>query len=200
MTSSVKEYHHGNLYAALLTEAEKLLPETGAAGLSLREVARRTGVSHGAPRRHFPDKQALLSALAENGYERLGAQLDAALDGAEGTFTERLTAFATAYVDFAVRHGALLDLMFTSKNWPDADHLLRANERAFAAPVQLLARARAVGEITDGDAERVDMAVLAVLQGLAVMAHAGLAGTRPMADVVSGTVTTLADGLRPRRS
>jgi AcrR family transcriptional regulator len=198
MTSSAKDYHHGNLYAALLTEAEKLLPETGPAGLSLREVARRAGVSHGAPRRHFADRQALLSALAESGYERLGAELDAALAGAEGTFTERLTVFATAYVDFAVRHGALLELMFASKNWPDAEHLLRANERAFAAPVSLLEQARGDGDIADADVDRVNMAVLAVLQGLAVMAHAGLAGSRPMNDVVSGTVTTLADGLRPR--
>ena len=75
-----RTYHHGNLRAALLEEAERAL----AAGedLSLRELARRAGVSHAAPRRHFADKQALLDALATDGFERLGRELDAAMSSA----------------------------------------------------------------------------------------------------------------------
>ncbi len=56
--------------------------ERGVQELSLRELAREVGVSHGAPRRHFPDRQALLDALAEAGFARLGAELRAAVDGA----------------------------------------------------------------------------------------------------------------------
>ena len=69
--------------------------------LSLRELAREVGVSHGAPRRHFPDRQALLDALAEAGFERLGAELRGALEGAGEDFQARLQATATAYVRFA---------------------------------------------------------------------------------------------------
>ena len=69
-----RPYHHGNLRAALLEPAERALRERGVGGLSLRELAREVGVSHAAPRRHFADKQALLDALAEDGFERLGAR------------------------------------------------------------------------------------------------------------------------------
>ena len=79
MTSTARTYHHGNLRATLLQRAEDAL----AAGedLSLRELARRAGVSHAAPRRHFADKQALLDALAEDGFSRLGALLSEAATG-----------------------------------------------------------------------------------------------------------------------
>src|SRR5918911_3448969 len=104
-------YHHGNLRAALLEEAERRL---GDGELSLRELARAVGVSHGAPRRHFADKQALLDALAEEGFARLGRALEAS--AADGDFTARLAALARAYVRFATEHGALLDLMFAGKH------------------------------------------------------------------------------------
>src|SRR5438128_1794302 len=60
----VAPYHHGNLRAELLSRAERKLETAGVTGLSLRELAREIGVSHGAPRQHFPDRQALLDALA----------------------------------------------------------------------------------------------------------------------------------------
>ena len=74
-----RPYHHGNLRAALLASAERTLDEGGVGELSLRELARQVGVSHAAPRRHFADKQALLDALAEDGFERLGEALRDAL-------------------------------------------------------------------------------------------------------------------------
>ena len=79
--TTARSYHHGNLRAALLERAEAVLAEGGE--LSLRELARQVGVSHAAPRRHFPDKQALLDALAMDGFERLGAELSAALAAAD---------------------------------------------------------------------------------------------------------------------
>ena len=75
--------------------------ERGVRQLSLRELAREVGVSHGAPRRHFADRQALLDALAEAGFERLGAELRGAVDGAGEDFEARLQATAAAYVRFA---------------------------------------------------------------------------------------------------
>src|SRR5690349_14243455 len=116
--ASTRSYHHGNLRATLLEHAETAL----AAGndLSLRELARQAGVSHGAPRRHFADKQALLDALALDGFERLGRELRAAIDDAGEDFEARLAALAGAYVRFATRHATLLELMFASKHRPDA--------------------------------------------------------------------------------
>ncbi len=84
-TMSERPYHHGNLRAALLEQAERTVRERGVQDLSLRELAREVGVSHGAPRRHFPDRQALLDALAEAGFARLGTELRSAVDGAART-------------------------------------------------------------------------------------------------------------------
>ena len=81
-TQTARPYHHGNLRSELLEQAERVLADRGAGALSLRELAREIGVSHAAPRRHFADKQALLDALAEDGFDRLGAELRAALHAA----------------------------------------------------------------------------------------------------------------------
>jgi AcrR family transcriptional regulator len=189
-------YHHGNLRAELLGSAERKLEASGVAGLSLRELAREIGVSHGAPRQHFPEKRALLDALAIQGLERLGAQLDESLSAASGTFEDRLLGFASAYVDFATHHPALLALMFARKDRADSTALRAANDRAFAAPSALVADALSSGEIWSDDSDRVAMALLATLQGLAAVITSGMIGTRDPHTVVAGTITTLIHGLR----
>src|SRR5919106_6099117 len=110
--ATARAYHHGNLRSALLETAERTLARRGASELSLRELAREVGVSHAAPRRHFADKQALFDALAEDGFERLGRELDEAMAAADGSLRGKLAAFAHAYVRFATEHAPLLDLMF----------------------------------------------------------------------------------------
>jgi AcrR family transcriptional regulator len=200
-TQPATSYHHGNLRAELLSCAERKLEQTGVAGLSLREIAREVGVSHGAPRQHFTDKQALLDALALHGLERLGGELDRGLNEAAETFDERLVAFAQVYVRFATRHPALLTLMFARKDRTDRPALQAANDRAFAAPSALIADALASGDITSDDPDRVAMAVLATLQGLAAVITSGMIGDRPVNTVIIGTIDTLIHGLHgtPRR-
>lgn len=95
-------YHHGDLRAALLRSAGELLEEQGLEALSLREAARRAGVSHNAPYRHFPERTALLAALAAEGFEELGE----AMEGKGGR--ER----GEAYVRFALAHPNRFRLMF----------------------------------------------------------------------------------------
>ena len=101
MAVTARPYHHGNLRAALLERGRAHAAPSGGE-LSLRELAREVGVSHAAPRRHFADKQALLDALAEDGFERLGRELRGRVGGAGDDFDARLLAFARAYV--ALRH------------------------------------------------------------------------------------------------
>ena len=102
VTATARPYHHGNLRPALLAAAERALARGGE--LSLRELAREIGVSHAAPRRHFPDKQALLDALALDGFERLGREMAAALEQAGPAFRDR-PARARAHLR-ALRHRA----------------------------------------------------------------------------------------------
>src|ERR1700737_3232418 len=97
---ATRPYHHGNLRTALLEQAERTVRDGGVQELSLRQLARAVGVSHGAPRRHFADRQALLDALAEAGFARLGAELRTAVDSAGEDFQARLRATAAAYARF----------------------------------------------------------------------------------------------------
>ncbi|MCJ8157124.1 TetR/AcrR family transcriptional regulator [Sphingomonas sp. LaA6.9] len=110
---STKRYHHGDLRAALISAGLELLAERSADDLSLREVARHVGVSATAVYRHFPDKQALLSALAFEGMEELGRRQRAASEEAGGGL-EGFAASGATYVHFAVENPALFRLIFAS--------------------------------------------------------------------------------------
>lgn len=199
MTRVRQPYHHGNLRAALLEQAERTLRDGGAQQLSLRELARQIGVSHGAPRRHFPDKQSLLDALAEQGFERLGAELRDALAATPAGFDARLTALAQAYTRFAVRHPALLEVMFAGKHRAGAAHTLQlAAEAAFAVPLDLIAAGQAAGDLAAEDADRAATLVFATLQGLVALINVGILDGSDLDRLVSESVQQLLAGLRPR--
>lgn len=101
MSTSVS-YHHGDLRAALLRTAGEMLEKEGVARLKLREVARRTGVSHNAPYRHFPDRESLLAALAAEGFQHFGDALE----------KRPRREMGEAYVEFALAHPQRFRLMF----------------------------------------------------------------------------------------
>jgi AcrR family transcriptional regulator len=101
-----KAYHHGDLRPAILAAAGEILEKEGFAELKLRAVARRAGVSHTAPYRHFPDREALLAALAAEGFAVLGSEQKSA------AATGGLRAMGEAYVRFALAHPQRFRLMF----------------------------------------------------------------------------------------
>jgi AcrR family transcriptional regulator len=169
-----RPYHHGNLRSALLDAAERTVRERGVQELSLRELAREIGVSHGAPRRHFPDRQALLDALAETGFERLGSELRAAVDGAGDDFETRLRETGAAYIRFATEDPALLELMFAGKHREGAGSLQAAAERAFSVMLELIERGQAEGRLEPGDPERVGLVLFATIQGIAALVTGGM--------------------------
>ena len=107
-------YHHGDLRAAVLSAAWKMIEKEGVAGLSLREAARRAGVSHNAPYRHFADRDALLKALVEEGF----AELRKALENRAGR------ELGEAYIAFALQRPERFRLMFSGAR-ADADLLAR---------------------------------------------------------------------------
>ncbi|MCA9490799.1 MAG: TetR/AcrR family transcriptional regulator [Myxococcales bacterium] len=107
-------YHHGDLRNALLAAAVELIAERGVAGLSLREAARRVGVSHAAPYRHFPDRAALLLAVADDGFARLVEAARAAMAGIDDP-SERLRAYGLEYIRFARRNPVHFRVMFSEE-------------------------------------------------------------------------------------
>jgi AcrR family transcriptional regulator len=195
-TVNEKPYHHGNLRTALLEQAERTLRESGAEQLSLRELARQIGVSHAAPRRHFADRQALLDALAEAGFERLGAELRAAADGAGDDFPARLEATAQAYIRFATRDAALLELMFAGKHGTQAEALAEVADRAFSVMRELIEQGQAEGFIEPGEPDRVGLVLYATIQGIAALITGGMIALEQLDELVSDAVARFLRGAR----
>lgn len=111
------KYHHGDLRNALLTAAGELLRSDGVEGLSLRRLAERAGVSRTAPYHHFADKNALLCALAVEGFAELERLIGDAQEHPEQPIEKRLGQFVSAYLDFATRAPEQYELMFGRSIW-----------------------------------------------------------------------------------
>lgn len=110
--SSAERYHHGDLRAALIEEGLKRLETGPAEGLSLRDIARSVGVSATAVYRHFPDKQALLHALADVAGDRMASAFETAM-AAEKSGKDAFDAMGRTYVRFALRNPFLFKLMMS---------------------------------------------------------------------------------------
>jgi AcrR family transcriptional regulator len=191
-----RSYHHGNLRAALLEQAELTVRERGVQELSLRELAREVGVSHGAPRRHFSDRQALLDALAEAGFMRLGSELRGAGAGAGDDFQVRLRAIAAAYVRFATRDAALLELMFAGKHRQQAGTLHEAADRAFSVIFELIEQGQGEGALEPGEPDRVGLVLFATIQGIAALITAGLIEAEQLDELVADAIARFLRGSR----
>ncbi len=125
-------YHHGDLRAALLTSARLLLGEKGPEALSLRDVARRLGVSHNAPYKHFASRDALLADLAAEGFRELAARNAAAAGAA--TPDRAMAERGVAYVAYALDNPSVFRLMFSPMLDKAAFPALReASQASFAA-------------------------------------------------------------------
>jgi AcrR family transcriptional regulator len=192
-----RPYHHGSLRPALLAQAERTVRERGVQDLSLRELAREVGVSHGAPRRHFPDRQALLDALAEAGFARLGDELRSAVDGAGEDFQARLRATAAAYVRFATRDAALLELMFAGKHREQSGGLHEAADRAFSVMLELIQQGQADGVLERGEPDRVGLVLFATIQGIAVLVTGGMVHAEQLDELVTDAIAHFLRGSRP---
>jgi len=131
-------YHHGDLRSALVDGARSLVEESGVEALSLREVARRAGVSRAAPYHHFKNKEAMLAAVARDGFERLAASMDVE----ENDGMAELEGCGRAYLAFALDNRMLYRLMFGTKvgNFEAHPELHDSAKCAFQLLVDRLAR------------------------------------------------------------
>ena len=192
-----RPYHHGSLSDALLDAGERRLEELGVDQLSLRNLARTVGVSHAAPRTHFPDRQALLEALAERGFARLGAELRAAHDGSAATFEVRLRATVTAYVAFAARSPGLLGLMFALKPRSDAAGLQSTAADALSMGPRLIEEGIAAGVLAFADPDRGAMVLAATIRGIVGLVTSESIGPEALDELISDAATMFIRGNAP---
>jgi AcrR family transcriptional regulator len=178
-------YHHGDLRAALVEAAAQLAAERGVAALSLREAARRAGVSQAAPYHYFADKSALLAAVAEAGFQQFDRTQAAALDEASADPIERLQALASAYVRFALDKPHYFRVMFRPHLVEPAKYaeLHRVAQRTFERLVDCTRAARLSVGHEDPDPLAAATLVWSVPHGLAMLYLEGpiSEGTTPRA-------------------
>ena len=126
-------YHHGDLRTALIAAGRELLAENGERGFTLRECARRAGVSHAAPAHHFPSVGDLLAEIAAAGFEDLTTSMRKfAEEAPAGDAPGRLMGLGRGYVAFALGNRAVFQLMFRSETFSfDNEHFAAARRAAF---------------------------------------------------------------------
>ena len=168
-----KPYHHSNLREVLLASAVQLIAEAGPAGFTLREVARRAGVSHNAPYRHFQDRDALLAAVAAQGYLELN---DAMLEASsrQSDSLNRLKRAGLAYVAFALRRPehftVMFEAAFSKESHPEA---AAASELAFSTLVSLVEGTQNTRQMTNGDPLQFALLAWTMVHGIAKLAITG---------------------------
>lgn len=201
-----RNYHHGDLRRALISAARALITETQDWTFSLREVARRAGVSHNAPYNHFPEKRDMLAAVAADGFETLRQRTLLAIQSAQSA-REALAKCAHAYVQNGIENPALYRLMFGSElarenQWPDEAHA--AGQRTKAVLEEIVRQGAESREfaVDIDDADELAGVVLSLwsaVHGLTMFVIDGMTGTsRAVPDLVDQLVTMQCRGLRPR--
>ncbi|HEX4994254.1 MAG TPA: TetR/AcrR family transcriptional regulator [Methylomirabilota bacterium] len=194
----------GGLRDTLVDAAVALIARKGPQGFSLREVARRARVSEAAPYWHFADREALLAAVAERGFEEMTKEM-MEIWSRETEPAERFRALGIGYVRFALAQPSYLRVMFGSEVPDKAEHpaLKAAGERTFALLVQAVTECQAAGQVRGGDPEAFAVAAWSIVHGLAALLIDGKlkdhATTTAEAERLAHTITDcFMLGLAPR--
>ncbi len=168
-----RPYHHGNLREALLEGAVRVIAEVGPAAFTLREVARRAGVSHNAPYRHFRDKDALLAAVAAQGFRELTqAMRDAGK--LKSRALEKLKQSGLAYVAFAVRRPQHFTVMFDAPVCASKDpEYTQASEEAFNTLLNYIRNCQEEHQLPAGNTMERALYAWSLVHGIAKLAVAG---------------------------
>ncbi len=192
-----RPYHHGDLRRTVIETAQDMLREDKGWQFTLREVARRAGVSHAAPYKHFPDKGALLAELATLGFNDLREQLAGATERPLRSARAEFIAGAKAYVQFGVTNPSLYRLMFSA----DVDkaafkQLDDAAAKAFAELLGILERGQQSGAFKKHPVRAQAAAAWALVHGLTLLAIDGqLLPEKVGAKPVDAAFAALLEGL-----
>ena len=198
-----KRYHHGALRHALVEAALWLVEKGGYQALTLRAAARRAGVSQAAPYRHFKNKEALLAAVAEEGFRAMAAAMRHATASCGDRALERLQAVGLGYVGFATSHPSHFRVMFGREM---ADRSTYPTLREAAAKtshmlVDAITDCQRAGVVRSGEPEELALACWAIVHGVAALLVDGQVARvldKPGAELAEIVTRNLCLGLGPR--
>jgi len=181
-TPPARGYHHGDLKNALRDTACALIAEHGVEAVSLREISQAAGVSHTAAYRHYADKQALLAAIAEEGFRQLADINRRTIAETPGGPVPQLMACGRAYVRFGVQHPHVLQLMFGQAipDWSTHPSLQQASEDLARTLADVVAAGQTAGAMQPAPLGEMTLTAWSLVHGLALL----LAGRRIPAPVI----------------
>ncbi|OAF04949.1 transcriptional regulator [Bradyrhizobium centrolobii] len=185
-----RPYHHGDLRRVLIDAALQLAAEGGE--VSVREAARRAAVSPGAPFRHFPNRDALMGAVAAEAQRRFRTEIDAALAETPADPLARFRAFGLAYLRWAMRNPAHFEIISTGRYFvhSSSTELTRDNAELVALTERMLTEAAEQGLLRSDDLKRIQIAGRALVYGFARM---NLDGHFPRWGVEEGDIERMAE-------
>ncbi len=196
-------YHHGNLPAALVAVAKELIAERGPDGFTLREAARRIGVTHVAVYRHYTDRRALLAAVAEHGFRELRRRLERACGKTRVALVPRLRAMLAGYLRFCWDEPALTAVMFGPRlsrrgEFPELEAAVEQSLGMIADTIDTLAPAHATRQRS---ARELGLALWTFVHGFSTLAHDKQAyrTAREAARAFDGMLTPMLVGMFGRR-
>jgi len=190
-----KPYHHGDLRRVLIDAALKLAEEGGPEAVSVREAARRAGVSAGAPFRHFASRDALMTAAAEEAQRRFRAEIARALAEAPvDDPLQRFRSFGLAYLRWAMKNPAHFEIISSGRHFDHdaATALSRDNAELVALSERMLIEAFEKGQLRPVDLKQVLIAGRALVYGFARM---NVDGHFPRWGVAKGEVGRMAEAV-----
>ena len=190
---SPKPYHHGDLRRALVDAALHLAAE--GAEVSVREAARRAGVSPGAPFRHFPSRDALMVAVAEEAQRRFRREIEVALAAAASDDPlAQVRSLGLAYLRWAMKNPAHFEIISTGRFFDHdaAGDLSKDNAEIIAMMARLLGEAAARGQLRSGDIKRTQIAARALVYGFGRML---IDGHFPRWGIADDEVEPMAEGI-----
>lgn len=195
-TTETRPYHHGDLRKAVIETAMAMLAE-GGQQFTLREIARRAGVSHAAPYKHFPDKASLLGEVALVGFDHLREALVKAQAGADDDLTNAFRAASQAYIRFGRENPNLYRLMFGGElNTVTNVHLDSRALGAFEVVIDLLERGQEAGLIRKRPIRGQAAACWAQLHGITMLMLDDLLIPEKVGDdPIDAALQTLSEGL-----
>ncbi|MCC2616213.1 TetR/AcrR family transcriptional regulator [Aestuariibacter halophilus] len=195
MNQTKSKYHHGDLRQSLIEAASRMINEEGIEGLSLRKLADRVGVSRTAPYHHFADKNALLCAIAAEGFRRWHNEAQRILSQTDLPPHTRYRQFAQGYIHYATRYPELYDLMFGRTIWKQAsatEDLKAVAYPSFQHQVDITRQWQAEGLLPNSlDSLRLAQVTWGTLHGLARLVIDGIYADSSHIDEMVDTLVDL---------